>query len=255
MLVSGAAIYGVAASSAFGFSQLTIEGQRFTADVAVRDQLALPSGANLFGLSTEALAQRIRSLPTVADASVSVALPDTLSVRLVERTPLLVWRVGDRDYLVDREGTLFAQVGNPAPPDAARLPRLEDRRASAAALIVGSPLDPVDLDASTRLGSLTPSDVGSSAPNLRLMVTDQNGYVVRSGADDGWTAIFGFYTPTLRTPDLIPGQVRLLRSKLAEAGESTIERVVLASDTDGTYIPKRSAEPGADASTEPSPEE
>jgi cell division protein FtsQ len=247
MLVSAATIYGVAASSAFGFGQLTIDGERFTAEEAVRDQLAVPSGANLFGLSTEALAARVRTLPTVADASVSVALPDTLAVSLVERVPLLVWIVGDHDYLVDRDGTLFARVGDPAPGDAASLPRLDDKRASTAGLAVGSRLDPVDLDAATRLGSLKPADVGSSAPSLRLSVTDQNGFVVRSGAEDGWTAIFGFYTPTLRTPELIPGQVRLLRSKLAEAGETTIARIVLASDTDGTYVPKKS--------TEPSPEE
>jgi cell division septal protein FtsQ len=250
MLISGATIYGVAASSAFGFSQLTIDGERFTAEAAVRDQLALPSGANLFGLSTEALAARVRTLPTVADAAVSVVLPDTLSVTLVERAPLLVWRAGGRDYLVDRDGALFAEIGKPAPGDAANLPRLDDRRASAAALTVGSRLEPVDLDAATRIGSLKPADVGSSAPSLSLSVTDQNGFVVRSAVKDGWTAIFGFYTPTLRTPELIPGQVRLLRSKLAEAGESTIQRVVLASDTDGTYIPKATPE----ASAEPSPE-
>jgi cell division septal protein FtsQ len=250
MLASAATIYGVAASSAFGFSQLAIAGERFTAEEAVRDQLAIPDGTNLFALSTENLAARVRSLPTVADATVSVGLPDTLSVTLVERVPLLVWRVGERDYMVDRDGTLFAQVGDPAPGDAASLPRIEDRRTSAAGLTVGSRLDPVDLDAATRIGSLKPADVGSSAPSLRLSVTDQNGFVVRSGAEDGWTAIFGFYTPTLRTPALIPGQVRLLKSKLAEAGEATIERIVLASDTDGTYIPKETPE----ASDEPSPE-
>ena len=250
MLVSAATIYGVAASSAFGFSHLRIEGARFTAEDAIGEKLAVPSGANLFALSTEALAERVRTLPTVADASVNVALPDTLSVALVERVALLVWRVGERDYLVDRDGTLFAQIGDPAPGDAATLPRLDDRRASATGLAVGSRLDAVDLDAATRLGSLMPSDVGSSAPSLRLSVTDQNGFVVRSGEDDGWTAIFGFYTPTLRTPELIPGQVRLLRSKLAEAGESTIERIVLASDTDGTYIPRKSAEPSAEPSSE-----
>jgi cell division septal protein FtsQ len=245
MLVSGAAIYGVSASSAFGFSRLTIDGAHFTAEQAVRDQLQVLDGTNLFGLSTETLAGRVRTLPTVADAAVSVGLPDTLSVTLIERVPLLIWAVGNRDYLVDRDGTLFAEAGEPAPGDAAHLPRLEDKRASATALTVGSRLDPVDLDAATRIGSLTPADVGSSAPGLRLSVTDQNGFVVRSDVADGWTAIFGFYTPTLRTPELVPGQVRLLRSKLAEAGESTVERVVLASDTDGTYVPKASAEPSS----------
>ena len=248
MLISAAAVYGVSASSAFGFSRLTIDGERFTPEDAVRERLALTSGANLFTLSSEDLAERVRGLPTVADATVSVALPDTLSVTLVERVPLLVWLAGGRDFLVDRDGTLFAEVGDPAPGDAASLPRLDDRRSSTATLTVGSRLDPVDLDAATRLGSLKPADVGSSAPGLRLSITDQNGFVVRAGVDDGWTAVFGFYTPTLRTPELIPGQVRLLRSKLAEAGEATIERVVLASDTDGTYVPKRTTEPS------PSPE-
>lgn len=247
MLASAATIYGVVASSAFGFSQLKIDGERFTAEESVRDELAVSTGANLFGLSTELLATRVRSLPTVADATVSVALPDTLAVTLIERVPLLVWSVGERDYLVDRDGTLFAQVGDSAAGDAAGLPRMEDRRASATGLTVGSRLEPVDLDAATRLGSLTPADVGSSADALQITITDQNGFVVRSGAA-GWIAIFGFYTPTLRTPALIPGQVRLLRSKLAEAGESTIDRIVLASDTDGTYIPKAtpSRSPGAE---------
>jgi cell division septal protein FtsQ len=244
MLVSAAAIYGLAASSAFGFSQLRINGQRFTPESAVRQELGVRDGENLFGLSAESLSTRLRSLPTVADAAISVALPDTLVVSLTERVPLLVWQVAEHEYLVDRDGTLFAQIGDPAPGDAATLPRIDDQRAASAALAVGSRLDPVDLDAATRLGSLTPTDVGSKAPALNLSVTDENGYVVRGG-DDGWTAIFGFYTPTLRTPDLIPGQVRLLRSKLVEAGEDTIERIILASDTDGTYIPKRTPKPSA----------
>ena len=41
------------------------------------------------------------------------------------------------------------------------------------------------------------------------------------GDPDGWNAIFGFYTPTLRTTDLVPGQVRLLRSLLADDEETT----------------------------------
>ena len=53
--------------------------------------------------------------------------------------------------------------------------------------------------------------------------------------------IFGFYTPSLRTPELIPGQVRLLRSLLI-GREPLIARVVLASETDGTYIAKPTPE-------------
>ena len=48
--------------------------------------------------------------------------------------------------------------------------------------------------------------------------------------------MFGFYTPTLRSPELIPGQVRLLRSLLA-GREADGRRVILADDRNGTYIP------------------
>jgi hypothetical protein len=57
-----------------------------------------------------------------------------------------------------------------------------------------------------------------------------------------WSAVFGFYTPTLRTTELIPGQVRLLASLLA-GREDQVERVILADDHSGTYIPKPTPEP------------
>ena len=92
-------------------------------------------------------------------------------------------------------------------------------------------------------------DVGSAAERLQVRVTDENGFVVRADPQ-GWIAIFGFYTPSLRTPELIPGQVRLLRSLLI-GREPLIQRIVLASETDGTYVPKPTPRPSA--STSPSP--
>ena len=53
----------------------------------------------------------------------------------------------------------------------------------------------------------------------------------------GWSATFGFYTPTLRTTDLIPGQVRLLRSLVA-GREATVGTILLADDLHGVYAPK-----------------
>ena len=68
-------------------------------------------------------------------------------------------------------------------------------------------------------------------------MTDENGFVVET-RPKGWSAVFGFYTPSLRTTELIPGQVRLLRSLLV-GREPLVDRVILASETDGTYIPAR----------------
>jgi hypothetical protein len=57
-----------------------------------------------------------------------------------------------------------------------------------------------------------------------------------------WSAVFGFYTPTLRTTELIPGQVRLLRSLLA-GRETAVRKVILADDESGTYVPVETPKP------------
>ena len=58
--------------------------------------------------------------------------------------------------------------------------------------------------------------------------------------------MFGFYTPSLRTTELIPGQVRLLRS-LLDGREPHVDRVILATETDGTYTPRATPEAEPDA--------
>ena len=71
--------------------------------------------------------------------------------------------------------------------------------------------------------------------SLAVVVTDANGFILDT-RPKGWSAVFGFYTQSLRTTELIPGQVRLLRSLLS-GREGLVDRVILASETDGTYTP------------------
>ena len=240
MLLAAGGIYGVAASPAFGLGPVTVRGVQLTDVAQVTARLGLVPGTNLFALSTEPLAARLRELPTVAAADVTIRLPDTLDVDVHEREPILVWGVGERRFLVDRDGVLFAELG-PDSQEGATLPAMTDARAASAALGVGGRLDPLDLDAATRLGSVKPADVGSTASRLAVSVTDANGFVV-TAMPSGWSAVFGFYTPSLRRPDLIAGQVRLLRSLLT-GREPAVDRVILASDTSGTFIPRPSATP------------
>ncbi len=250
-LAAAAAIYGVASSSAFQYATLRVLGADYTDVTAVEASLAEIRGENLFRIETSPLEARLGELPTVDRARVAVELPDTLAVTLEERTPILVWKVGDRRYLVDHDGALFAQLGEKAPPEAAALPVVDDERSASVGLLVGQSLDPVDLDAATRLASLRPADIGSAAEGLTLSLTDENGFLVKS-RPAGWTAVFGFYTPSLRTPALIPGQVRLLRSLLF-GRESEVARVILASDTNGTYIPRPTPSPKASAKPSAAP--
>ncbi|MEX1169050.1 MAG: FtsQ-type POTRA domain-containing protein, partial [Chloroflexota bacterium] len=249
MLASAGAIYGVGASPAFEYARLQVDGAVFTDLVAAEEAVAAARGENLFRLATAPLQAALEGLPTVERASVGVQLPETLVVTLHERVPVLVWRVGARRYLADGAGRLFGRLGDDPPASAANLPVIDDRRASSAGLSVGDRLGPEDVDAATRLASLVPADVGSLAEALSVRVTDNDGFVVRADPQ-GWIAIFGYYTPSLRTPELIPGQVRLLRSLLI-GREPLIARVILASETDGTYVPKPTPQPSPSASAAP----
>jgi hypothetical protein len=246
MLVAAAAIYGVTNSSAFAFADdLVLEGATYTEREAIEGALDEVRGQNLFGLRTGALEAVLRELPAIRGADVSVQLPASLLVRVEERVPILVWRVGARRYLVDADGRLFARLGEDPAEGAgvADLPVVEARRATSAGLSIGGRLEAVDLDAATRLASLEPADVGSEADGLSVVVSDANGFVVQAQPTN-WSAVFGFYTLSLRTPELIPGQVRLLRSLLI-GREPQLDRVILASETDGTYTVKPTPRPSA----------
>jgi hypothetical protein len=249
LLASAGAVYGVGSSSAFEYTRLQVDGAVYTDPAAAEEAVADARGQNLFRLSTARLEAALEGLPTVAQAIVTVQLPDSLVVTLHERVPVLVWRVGARRYLADSAGELFARLGDDPPALVGDLPVIDDRRAASAGLSVGARLGPQDIDAATRLASLVPADVGSTAEALAVRVTDNDGFVVRADPQ-GWIAIFGYYTPSLRTPELIPGQVRLLRSLLI-GREPLIARVILASETDGTYVPKPTPTPSPSPSPTP----
>jgi len=245
MLASAGAIYGLTASSAFGLSRIDIIGAEITGNATVTQQLALTDGQNLFDIATEPLEVGLLKLPAVAEADVSIGLPDSVNVTIVERRPIVIWKVGERRLLVDEAGLLFAELGPdaPAPSPVESLPVVTDSRAAAPALAIGNTLEPVILDAASRLASLTPAQVGSGAGALTVGVTDENGFVVSSGPK-GWSAIFGFYGLSQRTPELIPGQVQLL-AKLLAGRETTIKTVILADDREGTYTQKATPKPSA----------
>jgi cell division septal protein FtsQ len=251
MLVSAGALYGLATTSVVGFDHLEITGNVVTPADTIRDQVDLAQGTNLVGLTTGPIVERILGIPSIGGASVAVGLPDVLRVDVQERKPVVVWAAGSHRFAVDDGGTLFAELGANVPPDVAALPVVNDERTSAAGLGIRSVLDPVDLDAAKRLASLTPEQIGSHAQRLGVTITDEKGFTIQA-APRMWTAVFGFYGPSQRTPALIPGQVQLLSALLA-GREDTVQSVVLGDDRDGTYIPKPTPKPSATPKASPRP--
>jgi hypothetical protein len=241
MLATAGLIWGAVASPVFGVKAVEVEGAVLTGDDAVRAALDLPTPApNAFTLATDVLRERLLALPAVADAEVTVGLPGTLRVRIVEREPVLAWRRAGALLLADRRGRIVADAaadGAAAAAAAEGLPLVADRRTSGELPEVGGRLDALDLDVATRLLPLVPADMGSAAPALLVGVDERDGWTLTPTVEGPWTAVFGFYGSEIRGPEMIPEQVRLLRSLLA-GREARLLRVVLAGSSEGTFTLK-----------------
>ncbi len=143
---------------------------------------------------------------------------------------MLQWTSGDRSWLMDAEGVVFAPATEEEMADTGdgatgtRLPGIKDSRTEAP-LGIGDRLDPVSLEAVRMLGNVTPQLLHSDASALYLSLDDEDGWVLT--APRHWRAVFGHYTQTLAPPSRIPSQVQCLRS-LLEDSEPEVDGVTLA---------------------------
>jgi hypothetical protein len=160
-------------------------------------------------------------------------------------------------YAVTESGELLGDIAslNLSSTAAAGLeaaPLLTDDRTPSPLPTIGQ-LTPTELDVATRLASLTPVDLGTAATALSLRLLSDFGFVVvATGPSIEWNAVFGIYSATIRPTNMIPGQVRLLRSLLADR-ETRIGWVILADDQAGTYTAKGVRPPPPAAAPSPSP--
>ncbi len=229
--------------------RFSIAAPQVTGGVSYTDLSALLTAAgvgdgqhpNVVRLRTSDMASAMMSFPALADAQVTTALPNTVTIDLSERVPVFALQRDGSLYLVDAGGLVLA-VADPAQASALGLPLVDDTRTQAVSAVdVGGQIDPIDLAAILQLGALTPADLDSAAASLALAVGDDEGFVLVA-QPSGWRAIFGMYTPNLRPTDLIPRQVQCLRSLLG-AGERDVSTIYLAplDERCGTYVPVETA--------------
>lgn len=112
----GFAVLFLLAQPAFRPQDVQIRGLSRLRSADVRRALDLPADRNLFLLSEPALQHRLESVPWVRSASVKLALPDRVTVTIVEWMPTAVLQVGEATYLVNDQGVVL----DPA-PEAGRL--------------------------------------------------------------------------------------------------------------------------------------
>ena len=85
-------------------SDILVEGRYRTERNALLAAIATDRGVPILGIDLAALKSRIDALPWVRTATVERRLPDTLFVRLEERTPLALWQRDGALTLIDDRG-------------------------------------------------------------------------------------------------------------------------------------------------------
>ncbi|KAB2916304.1 MAG: FtsQ-type POTRA domain-containing protein [Hyphomicrobiaceae bacterium] len=104
-----------------GLQQVVVTGHRFTADGDIFDAIDLRRSRTLLSFDSGAAQDRIEQLPWIQHAAVERIFPNRIEVRVTERTPFAVWRLGSRTFLIDRTGRVLGPVPQSAMPNLLRI--------------------------------------------------------------------------------------------------------------------------------------
>jgi cell division protein FtsQ len=103
------AVYSMAqgefARAGFGISSIKITGQTLTSEAAILKALEIDRLTSTLNFDADAALARIEAIPSVASANIRKVYPSGLAVSIVEKEPMARWRIGDKTWLVDENGS------------------------------------------------------------------------------------------------------------------------------------------------------
>lgn len=154
----------VAFSSALGVRTIQVTGERRVSDAEILAAAAIPHGAPLSRLDTEAIKSRVAKIPAVRTVAVHTSYPSTVSIVITERTAVGYRPDAAGAVLVDIDDVGFAAVAKVP----AGLPQLQisgDPSLSSAAATVAGSLTPAFRAVVSRI-------TAPSAQTITLTLTD-----------------------------------------------------------------------------------
>ena len=102
-------VQGEFVAAGFGITEIEISGQKLTSDADIAALMALSAGSSTLTFDAQKAQARLTWLRAVESAAVRKVYPNKITVDLVEKMPVLRWRIGDWTYLVDASGTAIAR--------------------------------------------------------------------------------------------------------------------------------------------------
>ena len=102
-------VQGEFAAAGFGINGIEISGQQLSSDAHIAALMAFSAGSSTLNFDVQKVQARLNWLQAVESATVRKIYPNRVVVEIVEREPVLRWRIGDSSYLVDAEGRPIAR--------------------------------------------------------------------------------------------------------------------------------------------------
>jgi hypothetical protein len=203
-------------------------GERYTPAAELDAVLDGYVSRPLLAVDSDELANRLESLPAVAEARVSARLPGTLRVEIVEKQPAATWLTPAARLVLAADATVIASLprGEELGGDLAALPSVEDVRAASRQLTVGDRLPPEELAAAQRLLALDPRELGTRNRGFGVLVNEEYGFLLIAEQPE-WRAAMGFYQAAPGETEAaavarLEAQVTALRTLFAERGEGSV---------------------------------
>jgi cell division protein FtsQ len=185
-LLGGGAVWALYGSQWLRVREVTVTGTAVLTPQQVRDAAAVTAGTPLISVDTDAVEARLRKeLPRIDSVEAARSWPHGISVKVVERTPVLLIRKGAKFVEVDDEGVRFATVSE-APKGVPLLETAASSSQSASASLRRFPQARLVREAVRAAGSLPPA----VAHRTRLVkVRSYDDIALR--LDDGRTVAWG----------------------------------------------------------------
>ncbi|MFT4218525.1 MAG: FtsQ-type POTRA domain-containing protein [Micropruina sp.] len=111
LVVVGVLAWLLFGSAVLGVRSVEVYGAKLVAAAEVQRVAGVPDGLPLARVDLDAVATRVSGLPPVAKVSVARQWPNTIAVRITERTPALAIETPGGYWIADDQGVIFDSAG------------------------------------------------------------------------------------------------------------------------------------------------
>ena len=104
--------YNFTGDLGFIVNNLTIEGQKYVTSERISKVIKIKPGMPIFSISLSSLKTRLESIDWIKYSIVERRLPDSLHIKVVERTPIALGQKNRKLYIIDDEGAIINDKSN-----------------------------------------------------------------------------------------------------------------------------------------------